>query len=412
MEPRYDESPADQPQETPDRKNENARRELPGEVRALVGYMRDMRNARPLGREEEVALAVELHDAWMEFAALVLCLPDRWREYVVADDADGPALGRKWPLERLEASYRRLLVCRNEPGGEEIHDAVREAADLKLRIDQAREALITANLPLVVGMAKKLKNRGVAFLDLVQEGNIGLLIALDRFEHERGFRFSTFAVWWIRRGFSRAFLDKARLIRLPENTALAVGRMKRESDELTRSLGRCPTHDEIASAIDQPIEKVRNLIVASREPYRLEGSIAADDDPGLLRSVADPNAPDPLETSMERQMRVDVLEALNVLTPREKCILELRFGIGVEKRHTLKEAGAVLQLSRERVRQIERRALGKILAQRETLAEHLSRTDPDIVPLKRRTPKTVGFTRKVARPVQRAKVAASPGGSL
>jgi len=364
--------------------------------------MRDMRDARPLGREQELALAVELHDAWLEFAALVLCLPDRWREYVVADDADGPALGRKWPLERLEASYRRLLVCRDEPGGEEIEDAVREAAGLKLRIDRAREALITANLPLVVGMAKKLKNRGVAFLDLVQEGNVGLLIALDRFEHERGFRFSTFAVWWIRRGFSRAFLDKARVIRLPESTALAIGRLKRESDKLTRSLGRCPTHEEIASAIDQPVEKVRNLIIASREPYRLEGSIDDDDDPGLVRGVADPNAPDPLETSMDQQMRVDVLEALNVLTPREKCILELRFGIGVEKRHTLKEAGAFLDLSREWVRQIERRALGKILARRERLAEHLSRPDQDVVPLNRRTPRTVGFTRKAVVPTKNA----------
>jgi len=397
-----------------DRTNGNARRELPGELRALVGYMRDMRDARPLGREEEVALAVELHDAWMEYATLVLCLPDRWREYVVADDADGPAMGRKWPLERLEASYRRLLACRNESGSGEIEHAVGEAAGLKRRIDRAREALITANLPLVVGMAKKLKNRGVAFLDLVQEGNIGLLIALDRFEYERGFRFSTFAVWWIRRGFSRAFLDKARLIRLPENTALAVGRLKRESDKLTRTLGRNPTFEEIASAIDQPVEKVRNLIIASREPYRLEGSIADDDDPGLVRSVADPNAPDPLETSMDRQMRVDVLEALNVLNPREKWILELRFGIGVEKRHTLKETGAVLELSRERVRQIERRALGKILAQRETLAEHLSRLDQDVVPLNRITPKPVGFTRKAERPSRqshRTRVAASSGAS-
>jgi RNA polymerase sigma factor (sigma-70 family) len=374
--------------------------------------MRDMRDARPLARAEELALAVELHDAWIEFADLVLRLPDRWREFVVADDADGPALGRKWPLERLEASYRRLRVCRNEPGGGELEDAVREAAGLKRRIDRAREALITANLPLVVGMAKKLKNRGVAFLDLVQEGNIGLLVALDRFEYERGFRFSTFAVWWIRRGFSRAFLDKARLIRLPENTALAVGRLKRESDKLTRSLGRNPTFEEIASAIDQPVAKVRELIIASRDPYRLEGSIADDDDPGLVRSVSDPNAPDPLETSMDRQMRVDVQEALNVLTPREKWILELRFGIGVEKRHTLKETGALLNLSRERVRQIERRALGKILAQRETLAEHLSRLDQEIVPRNRCAQRPVGFTRKNEQPARRSRradaVASSP----
>jgi len=334
-------------------------------------YMRDLGTSRCLDRAEELVLAVELQSAWESYAALMFDLPHSLRERVLADDAEGPQLGRKWPWQRLDASYRRLEACRGD--WPEAGAMLGRATRVKRRVDRAREALITANLALVVGMAKGLKNRGIPFLDLVQEGNLGLMMAADRFEHERGFRFSSYAVWWIKRGFSKAFVEKSRLIRLPENTAMALTRLKRESTALALELGRRPTPEEVAEKIDVPVEKVVELINASHDPRPLERVGADDADFQLIKHVSATGVPDPLETSMDRQMVGDVNEALTVLSPREKQILQLRYGIGVERRHTLKQIGAILSLSRERVRQIELRALAKIHSERHALIEHLMR---------------------------------------
>jgi RNA polymerase primary sigma factor len=241
-----------------------------------------------------------------------------------------------------------------------------QARGCKRHIDHARDGLILANLRLVVHIAKKYLNHGISFMDLIQEGNIGLMKAVEKFEHERGNKFSTYAYWWIKQAIERAIADKARVIRIPVHVNEKIKKIARISKELGETLGRKPTPQEVARKLRMPVAKVEEILGVVPEPQALEDMSSDDDSPGLMRFIADANAPCPLERTEDRELREKVAGTLKVLSAREEEIIRLRFGIGREMPYTLEEIGRVMGLSRERVRQIEATALKKIQAAEES----------------------------------------------
>jgi RNA polymerase primary sigma factor len=227
-------------------------------------------------------------------------------------------------------------------------------------LQSARTRLIEANLRLVVSVAWRYANRGLHLLDLVQEGSIGLMKAVDRFEHQRGFKFSTYATWWIRQAMARAIADQARTIRLPAHMFETMGKWLRVSRAMGQKLGREPTIEELAETLGMPVEKVRQTLSLVGEPLSLETPVGEDDETRLGDLVEDERASDPSDTLAGSGLREETRSALAVLTPREREILRLRFGIDEEREMTLEEVGYRFQVSRERIRQIEGKALRKL----------------------------------------------------
>jgi RNA polymerase sigma factor (sigma-70 family) len=323
-------------------------------------YLREMGSTPLIDEHQEVDLARELQEAREGLAKLALKLPVSAREYVLENDLTGPRRGREWPLDDMEECYARLIRYERETREPKVTALVREAKGFKRHVDHARDALILANLRLVVHIAKKYLNHGISFMDLIQEGNIGLMKAVEKFEYERGNKFSTYAYWWIKQAIERAIADKARVIRIPVHVNEKIKKISRVSRELTETLGRKPTPPEIAKKLRMPVAKVEEILGVVQEPQALEDMSAEDDAPGLLRFVADPKSPSPLERTVDRELREKIESTLKVLNSREEEIVRLRFGIGRDMPFTLEEIGRVMGLSRERVRQIEATALKKI----------------------------------------------------
>jgi RNA polymerase sigma factor (sigma-70 family) len=328
-------------------------------------YLREMGATPLIDETKEVELARELQESREGLAKLALRLPLYVKEYVLEGDFDGPKRGREWPLDDLVTFYGKLVRYAREHHDAKAQAVFKTAREHKRHVDHARDALILANLRLVVHIAKKYLNHGISFMDLIQEGNIGLMKAVEKFEYERGNKFSTYAYWWIKQAIERAIADKARIIRIPVHVNEKIKKIARVSRELGETLGRKPTPQEIAKKLRMPVVKVEEILGVVQEPQALEDLSADDDSPGLLRFVADPNAVSPLERTVDRELREKIESTLRVLNPREEEIVRLRFGIGRDMPYTLEEIGRVMGLSRERVRQIEATALKKIQSAQE-----------------------------------------------
>jgi RNA polymerase primary sigma factor len=262
--------------------------------------------------------------------------------------------------QAAKSRIRQLETEEALVSGDEIKDAVKHLDVAEEKVKRGKAELVEANLRLVVSIAKKYTNRGLQFLDLIQEGNIGLMKAVDKFEYKRGYKFSTYATWWIRQAITRAIADQARTIRIPVHMIETINKLIRTSRHLVQKLGREPTPEEIAERMDLPLDKVRKILKIAREPISLETPIGEEEDSHLGDFIEDKKAVSPLEAAIRYDLQRQINSALETLTPREEKVLRKRFGIGEATDHTLEEVGQDFEVTRERIRQIEAKALRKL----------------------------------------------------
>jgi RNA polymerase primary sigma factor len=267
---------------------------------------------------------------------------------------------------RIHENQRTLQQVLREIGMQpgELRDVLAAVTRGEAKAHEGKRRLTEANLRLVVSIARRSVNRGVGFLDLIQEGNIGLMRAVEKFDYQRGYKFATYATWWIRQAVSRAIADQGRTIRVPVHMVEAIGKVLSASRYLVQRYGREPTVEQIAKQMEMPVDEVRNALKIVKEPLSLEAPIGDDGEASLGDLVEDRHTPSPVDVAMALSLEEQTRKVLATLTPREEQIVRLRFGIAQKFEHTLEEVGDRFAVTRERIRQIEARALRKLRSPR------------------------------------------------
>ncbi len=328
--------------------------------RLLPLYLREMGSNPLINEADEVKYAKILLQGRKDVAKIVRNLPLSAKKVILPERERWKKIEDR-PLDEICQIVNRIIYySKNFAETQEFTRIETNARNAMNMITLARDKLILANLRLVVHLAKKFINNGISFMDLIQEGNIGLMKAVEKFEHTRGNKFGTYAYWWIKQSIERAIADKARTIRIPVHVNEKMKKISRVAKELEDRLKRRPTPEEISRKARLPIDKVEEILGVVREPQTLEDNANTDDSFGMIRFVADKKAISPHDITVDSELKSKLKGVMNVLSPREQKIIKMRFGIGQGSPNTLEEIGRKMNLSRERIRQIEAAALKKI----------------------------------------------------